>query len=232
MLDVSPDEIKLGYLLLKFLRLSARDRPVNKFNVIGRSGRGEFEMWLQKDVLPNEKQTLIWVWDELKRARLISATGTDLVNPDDWAIVSPKGQTISESDFAALFTDESRERTETGKLIDAVTRIFQRGELDVDLAKIGDRKSDDLPVSFVMIDLDHFKTFNDKYGHAVGDEILRAVAQKIATVVREKVKRIGTGAKRFPSFFRIILWWRRTQSLRGFGLRSRLFESPLCRIAR
>jgi hypothetical protein len=64
MLDVSPDEIKLGYLLLKFLRQSARERPVNKFNVIGRSGRGEFEMWLQKDVLPHEKQTLIWVWDE------------------------------------------------------------------------------------------------------------------------------------------------------------------------
>jgi len=186
MFDVSPDEIKLGYLLLKFLRSSTRDRSANKFNVIGRSGRGELEMWLQKDVLPNEKQTLIWVWDELKRARLISATGTDLVNTDDWVIVSPKGQTISESDFAAMFTDESRERTETGKLIDAVTGIFQRGELDADVAEIRDRKNDDSPVSFVMIDLDHFKTFNDNYGHAAGDEILRAVAQKIATVVRRK----------------------------------------------
>jgi diguanylate cyclase (GGDEF)-like protein len=186
MLDVSPDEIKLGYLLIKFLRLSTRDRSVNKFNVIGRSGRGELEIWLQKDVLPNEKQTLIWVWDELKRARLISATGTDLVNPDDWVIVSPKGQTISESDFAAMFTDESRERTETGKLIDAVTGIFQRGKLDADLATLRDRKSDDSPVSFVMIDLDHFKTFNDNYGHAAGDEILRVVAQKIATVVQRK----------------------------------------------
>lgn len=183
---MSPDEIKLGYLLLKFLRLSTRDRSVNKFNVIGRSGRGEFEMWLGKDVLPHEKQTLIWVWDEVKRARLINATGTDLVSPDDWVILSPRGQTISESDFAAMFADESLERTENGKLIDAVTGILQRGELDADLAKIGVRKSDDSPVSFVMIDLDHFKTFNDNYGHAAGDEILRAVAQKIATVVRGK----------------------------------------------
>lgn len=186
MLDVSPNEIELGFLLLKFLRLSTRDRSVNKFNVIGRSGRGEFEMWVEKDVPQHEKQTLIWVWDELKRARLINATGTDLVDPDNWVIVSPKGQTISESDFAAMFTDESRERTETGKLIDAVTGIFQRGELDADLAKIGDRKSDDSPVSFVMIDLDHFKAFNDNYGHAAGDEILKAVAQKIATAVRGK----------------------------------------------
>jgi diguanylate cyclase (GGDEF)-like protein len=186
MSDVSPDEIKLGYLLLTFLRSYTRDRPANKFNVIGRSGRGEFEMWLQKDVRPDEKQTLIWVWDELRRARLINATGTDLVKPDDWVIVTPKGETISESDFGAMFTDEPRERPATGKLIDAVTGIFQRGELDADLAKIGDRKSDDSPISFVMIDIDHFRNFNENYGHAAGDEILRAVAQKIATVVRGK----------------------------------------------
>jgi diguanylate cyclase (GGDEF)-like protein len=186
MSDVSPDEIKLGYLLLTFLRSYTRDRPANKFNVIGRSGRGEFEMWLQKDVRPDEKQTLIWVWDELRRARLINATGTDLVKPDDWVIVTPKGETISESDFGATFTDEPHQRPTTGKLIDAVTGIFQRGELDADLAKIRDRKSDDSPISFVMIDIDHFRAFNENYGHAVGDEILRAVAQRVATVVRGK----------------------------------------------
>jgi diguanylate cyclase (GGDEF)-like protein len=77
-------------------------------------------------------------------------------------------------------------QAETGRLIDAVTGIFQRGEFDAALAKIKDREHSDLPVSFVMIDLDHFKTFNDTYGHVVGDEILKAVAQKIATVVRGK----------------------------------------------
>jgi hypothetical protein len=65
-------EIKLGYFLLEYLR----DRKLNKFNVIGRSTKGEFETWLGRHTPPSEKQTLIWLWDEFKRERLISGTGS------------------------------------------------------------------------------------------------------------------------------------------------------------
>ncbi len=40
------------------------------------------------------------------------------------------------------------------------------------------------PVSLLMADLDHFKDFNDLYGHPVGDDLLRALARRLRTLVR------------------------------------------------
>ncbi len=40
-------------------------------------------------------------------------------------------------------------------------------------------------ISLLLLDLDHFKEFNDGYGHQVGDDCLRAVAATLRATVRE-----------------------------------------------
>lgn len=49
------------------------------------------------------------------------------------------------------------------------------------------------PLSLLMIDIDHFKQFNEDYGHQTGDEIIRSVAQVIGRTIRttDFVARIG-----------------------------------------
>jgi diguanylate cyclase (GGDEF)-like protein len=39
-------------------------------------------------------------------------------------------------------------------------------------------------VAVMMLDVDHFKSFNDRYGHAVGDQVLQRVAQQLAGALR------------------------------------------------
>jgi len=64
---------------------------------------------------------------------------------------------------------------------DALTDAFNRGAFDAAiLQSLNVRFMLQQPVTLVMVDLDNFKHVNDNYGHAAGDEVLRAVGDCLA----------------------------------------------------
>ncbi|MGF6469609.1 diguanylate cyclase [Paraburkholderia youngii] len=71
---------------------------------------------------------------------------------------------------------------------DSLTGLSNRRVLDKRLDDEWKRaRRDDKPLSVLFIDIDHFKRFNDTYGHESGDEVLVAVADCIASVARRSV---------------------------------------------
>lgn len=68
---------------------------------------------------------------------------------------------------------------------DELTGLFNRGWFNRQCEKMfADPECNQLPAALLMIDVDHFKRYNDYYGHIAGDECLRAVAQRISQTVR------------------------------------------------
>jgi diguanylate cyclase (GGDEF)-like protein/PAS domain S-box-containing protein len=68
---------------------------------------------------------------------------------------------------------------------DALTGLYNRRFLDETLTReLSRAERDKYSVSVVMLDLDHFKMFNDTYGHDVGDLMLKQLGKLLASQVR------------------------------------------------
>jgi diguanylate cyclase (GGDEF)-like protein len=70
--------------------------------------------------------------------------------------------------------------------IDVLTGLYNRRFLEDYARKLfamARRRAQ--PVGLIMMDLDHFKNFNDVYGHEIGDRILRHFAKTVTTCMRE-----------------------------------------------
>jgi diguanylate cyclase len=87
-------------------------------------------------------------------------------------------------------------------LTDPLTGIRNRKAFDQELAQAADqaRKSGE-PLSLFMCDIDHFKVFNDTWGHQTGDQVLRLVGHCLS----ENVKGRDTAARYGGEEFTVIL---------------------------
>lgn len=87
---------------------------------------------------------------------------------------------------AALAVDNARHHAavEDQARRDSLTGVFNNRHLHKRLnEEFTHCRAAGSPLSVIMVDIDHFKQYNDTYGHVIGDEVLRHVAQTIESLV-------------------------------------------------
>ena len=98
--------------------------------------------------------------------------------------------------------EDERKKAYQCSIRDSLTGLFNRVYMLDALERhcsIHDR-DETSPLAAVMIDLDHFKEVNDRYGHGAGDEVLRQIAQLLRENVRESDIPVRYGGEEFILF--------------------------------
>ncbi len=97
---------------------------------------------------------------------------------------------------------ENLETVRTESLTDPLTQLSNRKFFDTTLQQaIADARTKNEPLSLMMTDIDHFKNFNDSFGHLTGDQVLRLVAMS----VKQNVKGQDTAARYGGEEFAVVL---------------------------
>jgi len=91
----------------------------------------------------------------------------------------------SKAEIETLKANLAKVTTESQR--DFLTGVSNRKALEYRLdEQIKQSKSNNTPFCLLMLDIDHFKSFNDNYGHLFGDEVLKIVAKSLTDTVKGK----------------------------------------------
>ncbi len=83
-------------------------------------------------------------------------------------------------------------------LTDGLTGIANRKAFDNEMRRVAEEcKENKSTFTLLMVDIDHFKSFNDNYGHQVGDQVLRLVAKTLTDGIKGKDTAARYGGEEF-----------------------------------
>ena len=127
--------------------------------------------------------TIIYLSAETDTHRQMAA----LLKAGDDFITKPISDTAL---VAAVYSHAQRARSlSTALARDSLTGLLKHADIKEQLALEVQRTTrTGKPASMVMLDLDHFKQVNDTYGHAAGDNVIRA----LANLLRQRLRRIDS----------------------------------------
>ena len=131
-------------------------------------------------------------------ALLLARRGRQEWNEGDRRLLTWAANEVATA-FSRAYALEAAER---GAKIDVLTGLPNRRYFDEVLAIERPRRRANDSLGILMIDIDHFKILNDRFGHATGDRVLRAVAGAIAQGVRAEDTPARYGGEEFAVLLR------------------------------
>ena len=109
---------------------------------------------------------------------------------------------MAQSISGALSTIALRESLQRLAMLDELTELSNRRAFQLEVGRNTARlRRQQKPYALAILDVDHFKSVNDKYGHDVGDRVLRRVADVLKRCVRESDLVARVGGEEFAIFF-------------------------------
>jgi diguanylate cyclase (GGDEF)-like protein len=120
----------------------------------------------------------------------------------DAGTMAPTSETyltmLAENIGLALANLRLRDQLREKAMEDALTGLSNRRQLDATLSQqLAQSQRMQQPISCLMIDVDHFKQFNDRFGHDAGDAVLREVGAVLRGALREKDFAFRYGGEEF-----------------------------------
>ncbi|XQF91946.1 sensor domain-containing diguanylate cyclase [Pseudoalteromonas espejiana] len=157
------------------------------------------QWWVKAYPDPRYRETVKQTWQSA--LDIGNETGQD-IPVNDYNVTCKNGTEITMEvsginlgdEYIAVFNDATKRLEDQNVLrdmafLDSLTQIANRRRFDEKLSKEFEKAiecGDDLAI--ILIDIDHFKLFNDRYGHVEGDLCLYNVAQAIACTVSRNQK--------------------------------------------
>lgn len=176
MFDISnPSEKKQAEEFDRWIFKSVlKQKDILMFNVD--EGLNNFKIRLPKDI---SNLTAVPIFSQNKVIGALVVSGLDETSVEKFRIVA--SQFALEIEKVRLY-----ETVQNLAIIDGLTQIFVRRHFmerfEEELERSRRHKYN---LTFLMIDLDHFKRCNDTYGHLVGDVVLKIIANILKKTVRE-----------------------------------------------
>lgn len=123
-------------------------------------------------------------------APLLTASGHAL---GTLCMIDQKPREMSEADRLALSI-----LARTLSFIDPLTQVANRRALDTRLVEeIACASRHDAPLALVMLDIDHFKQYNDEFGHVLGDDVFCCFAELLRMDIRQTDLVVRFGGEEF-----------------------------------